>query len=108
MNRMLKVNAANHPVTSDGPIDTPVVMLVGGMGTRLQSVLPTTPKTLAPVGKLPFLQLLILQLRTQGIRRLVMCTGHLAEQIEAEFGDGRKWGVTIDYSKEPCPLGTAG
>lgn len=66
------------------------------------------PKPLARVGNSPFLELLVLQLRAQGIRRLVMSTGHLAEQIEEEFGDGRKWGVTIEYSRELSPLGTAG
>jgi NDP-sugar pyrophosphorylase family protein len=88
--------------------DTPAVLLVGGMGARLQTVLPTTPKPLAPVGNMPFLQLLVLQLRSQSIRRMVMCTGHLANQIEEEFGDGHKWDVAIDYSKESRPLGTAG
>jgi|ERR1700693_109662 D-glycero-alpha-D-manno-heptose 1-phosphate guanylyltransferase len=88
--------------------DIPAVLLVGGMGTRLRSVLPTTPKPLARVGRLPFLQLLVLQLRSQGIRRIVLCTGHLADQIGKEFGDGHKWDVAIDYSKESKPLGTAG
>jgi NDP-sugar pyrophosphorylase family protein len=88
--------------------DTLAVLLVGGIGARLQQILPSTPKPLAPLGDVPFLQLLVLQLRAQGIRQLVMCTGHLADQIEEEFGDGRKWDVAIDYSKESCPLGTAG
>lgn len=86
----------------------PAVLLVGGMGRRLRPILPSTPKPLAPIGNMPFLQLLVLQLRSQGFRRLVMCTGHKADQIEEEFGDGRKWDVTIDYSKESSPLGTAG
>jgi D-glycero-alpha-D-manno-heptose 1-phosphate guanylyltransferase len=89
-------------------VDTTAVLLVGGMGTRLQSVLPSTPKPLARVGDAPFLELLILQLRSQGIRRLVMCTGHLASQIESEFGDGAELGVAIEYSRESRPLGTAG
>jgi D-glycero-alpha-D-manno-heptose 1-phosphate guanylyltransferase len=88
--------------------DTTAVLLVGGKGTRLQSVLPSTPKPLARVGNMPFLELLVLQLRSQGVRRIVMCTGHLAEQIEAEFGDGRKWDVAIEYSVETRALGTAG
>ena len=88
--------------------DTPAVLLVGGKGARLQPILPSTPKPLAPLGNMPFLQLLVLQLRSQGIRQLVMCTGYLAEQIEEEFDDGHKWDVAIDYSKESCPLGTAG
>lgn len=88
--------------------DLPAVLLVGGLGTRLQPVLPTTPKPLAPIGDIPFLELLVLQLQSQGIHRLVMCVGHQASQIEEEFGDGRKWDVTIEYSKESSPLGTAG
>ena len=88
--------------------DTPAVLLVGGMGTRLQTVLSSTPKPLARVGNMPFLELLVLQLRSQGIRRIVMCTGHLADQIEAEFGDGQIWDVAIEYSVETRPLGTAG
>jgi NDP-sugar pyrophosphorylase family protein len=86
----------------------PVALLVGGLGTRLQSVLPATAKPMARVGEAPFLELLVRQLRSQGIRRLVMCTGHLAEQVESEFGDGSKLDVSIAYSKEPQPLGTAG
>jgi NDP-sugar pyrophosphorylase family protein len=86
----------------------PALLLVGGLGTRLQSILPSTPKPLARVGNAPFLELLVRQLRSQGVRRLVMCSGHLAAQIEEEFGDGRELDVRIEYSREPRPLGTAG
>ena len=86
----------------------PAVLLVGGLGTRLRSVLPSMPKSLARLGDMPFLELLILQLRSQGFRRVVMCTGHLAEQVEKEFGDGRKRDLRIEYSYESQPLGTAG
>src|SRR5260370_30488540 len=78
------------------------------MGTRLRPVLSSKPKPLAPIGDVPFLELLILQLRSQGIRRLVMCTGFQTQQIEEALGDGRKWDVAIEYSKESSPLGTAG
>jgi NDP-sugar pyrophosphorylase family protein len=88
--------------------DLPAVLLVGGIGTRLQPVLPGTLKPLAPVGDAPFLQLLVRQLGSQGIRRLIMCTGHLADQVEKEFSDGHQWNVAIAYSKESRPLGTAG
>jgi NDP-sugar pyrophosphorylase family protein len=88
--------------------DVPALLLVGGKGTRLQSVVSSKPKPLAPVGETPFLELLVLQLRAHGIRRIVMCSGHLAEQIEEEFGDGSKWGLAIAYSQETQPLGTAG
>jgi D-glycero-alpha-D-manno-heptose 1-phosphate guanylyltransferase len=88
--------------------DMPALLLVGGMGKRLQPVLPATPKPLARVGGAPFLRLLVGQLRSQGIRRLVMCTGHLADQVEKEFGDGHQCGVAISYSRESRQLGTAG
>src|SRR5260370_9568609 len=88
--------------------DMSAVLLVGGLGTRLRSALPSRPKPLAPIGNVSFLQLLVLQLRSQGFRRLVMCTGHLADQIEEEFGDGHKWYVAISFSRELRPLGTAG
>ena len=78
------------------------------MGMRLRSVLPNTPKPLAPVGNESFLRLLVQQLQSQSISRLVMCTGYLADRIESEFGDGHQWGVAIEYSKELDPRGTAG
>ena len=84
------------------------MLLVGGLGTRLRAVVPSAPKPLAPLGDMPFLELLVLQLRSQGIRHLVMCTGHRAEQIEEACGDGRKWGIVIEYSRESHPQGTGG
>ena len=84
------------------------VLLVGGLGTRLRSAVPSLPKTLASVGDKPFLELLVRQLGSQGLHQLVMCTGYLAEQIQEVFGNGRDFGATIEYSKEIVPLGTAG
>lgn len=88
--------------------DMPVMLLVGGLGARLRSVLPATPKPLAPIGNTPFLRLLVTQLRSQGFRHFVMCAGHLADQVVAEFRDGKDWDAIIDYSRESSPLGTAG
>jgi NDP-sugar pyrophosphorylase family protein len=88
--------------------DVKAVLLVGGLGTRLRSVVAHAPKVLAPVGETSFLQLLVGQLHSQEIRRLVMCTGYLADQIQCEFGDGAAWDVEIEYSKEEQPIGTAG
>jgi NDP-sugar pyrophosphorylase family protein len=84
------------------------VLLVGGLGTRLRSAVPSLPKTLASVGDKPFLELLVRQLGSQELRELVMCTGYLAEQIQEVFQDGSDFGATIEYSKETVPLGTAG
>ena len=88
--------------------DTPAVVLAGGLGTRLRRVLPSIPKPLAKVGCKPFLQLLIHQLVNQGIRHVIICTGHLANQIDREIGDGSAWGARIEYSREDMQLGTAG
>src|SRR5271155_5777309 len=88
--------------------NVPAVLLVGGMGTRLRSVVPSTPKPLAAIGVKPFLELLVEQLCNQGIHRLIMCSGYLADQIENKFGDGSVWDVAIKYSREAQPLGTAG
>jgi NDP-sugar pyrophosphorylase family protein len=84
------------------------LLLVGGEGTRLRAVLDSAPKPLALVGGRPFLELLVRQLESQGIRDLVLCTGYRAEQIEKIFGNGRRMNVSIAYSREPRPLGTAG
>ena len=84
------------------------VLLVGGMGTRLRSVLPDVPKPLAAIGGTTFLDLLVRQLHSQGIRQLVMCTGFRSGQIEEHFGSGRDWDVLLEYSRESEPLGTAG
>jgi len=89
-------------------IDAKAVLLVGGLGTRLRSLVPSTPKALAPMGDRPFLELLVRQLCSQGIKKLIMCTGYLADQIEEAFGDGTRLGVEIEYSREPHPLGTGG
>ncbi len=89
-------------------LNTKAALLVGGMGTRLRSVVSSTPKPLASVGDRPFLELLVRQLHHQGIRQLVLCTGYLAHEIENVLGDGRPLGVKIEYSKETIPLGTAG
>jgi NDP-sugar pyrophosphorylase family protein len=84
------------------------VLLVGGLGTRLRQVIHTTPKPLATIGRASFLELLLRQLRHQGIRHVVMCTGYLGEQVTKQFGTGAAWDLEIEYSQEPHPLGTAG
>jgi D-glycero-alpha-D-manno-heptose 1-phosphate guanylyltransferase len=88
--------------------DTKAVLLVGGLGTRLRSVVQRVPKVLAPVGNHSFLELIVRQLRSQGVHHLVFCTGYLSGQIEEKFGDGKAWDISIEYSKESKALGTAG
>lgn len=82
------------------------VILAGGKGTRLAPYTITFPKPLVPVGDLPILEIVIRQLRSAGFDHITLAVGHLAELIEAYFGDGSRWDVTIDYSREKEPLGT--
>jgi len=84
------------------------LILCGGLGTRLKSVINDRPKSMASIAGKPFLEYLILQLKRQGFADIVLCTGYLGEQVKAYFGDGSGWGVHISYSHEPEPLGTGG
>jgi len=92
------------------PLSTlPVLILAGGLGTRLRPAVAGRPKGLAPIGEKPFLEIQIELLREQGADRFVLCVGHRAEQIREHFGDGWRWGVRIEYSVETGELlGTAG
>jgi D-glycero-alpha-D-manno-heptose 1-phosphate guanylyltransferase len=83
-------------------------VLCGGLGTRLRSVLSDRPKSMAPVAGIPFLQLLLENLRSQGIREVILGTGYMADQIEAFFDKGENIGLHIRYSREDKPLGTGG
>jgi NDP-sugar pyrophosphorylase family protein len=84
------------------------VVLAGGLGMRLRPYTTILPKPLMPVGDRPILDVIVRQLRRHGFERLTIVTGHLAELIEAFFGDGEKHGIAIDYFREDEPLGTVG
>lgn len=84
-----------------------VAVLAGGLGTRLRSVVADRPKVLAEVAGRPFLAHLLQLVARNGARRAVLCTGYLADQVEAAFGAAFA-GVEIVYSVEPTPLGTGG
>ncbi|MCP5048221.1 MAG: NTP transferase domain-containing protein [bacterium] len=84
------------------------VILAGGKGTRLKPYTYVLPKPLVPVGEKPILAILVEQLKKCGITDLVFCVSHMAELIMAYFGNGEKFGVSIQYSREDEPLGTIG
>lgn len=84
------------------------IILAGGKGTRLSSVVQDRPKPMAEVEGRPFIEWLIRQLRAQGITRIILSTGYMAETFEAYFGSGRRLGVEMVYSREEAPLGTGG
>ncbi len=84
------------------------VILAGGRGARLAPYTTVLPKPLMPVGEMPILEILLRQLRQAGVRDFILSVGYLASLLEAYFGDGAKWDVRIQYSREESPLGTAG
>jgi NDP-sugar pyrophosphorylase family protein len=83
------------------------VVLCGGLGTRLRSVVADKPKFLAEVEGRPFAHYVLQRIASLGVRRAVLCTGHLGDQIEAALGPSM-FGLELVYSRETEPLGTAG
>ncbi|MBM4361012.1 MAG: NTP transferase domain-containing protein, partial [Deltaproteobacteria bacterium] len=87
----------------------PVAILAGGLATRLRPISEKVPKLLVEVAGEPFFSHQIRLLRAAGLDRLVLCVGHLGEQIVDLYGDGSRWGVRIEYSFDgPRLLGTGG
>ncbi|MDX2099792.1 MAG: nucleotidyltransferase family protein [Leptolyngbyaceae cyanobacterium bins.59] len=83
------------------------IILAGGLGTRLRSVVVDRPKVLAEVNGRPFLTYLLHQIAEAGMQRAVFCTGYLQEQVQEAFGS-QYAGVQLSYSPELTPLGTGG
>lgn len=90
-------------------MNIPVAILAGGLATRLRPLTEKVPKVLLPVAGRPFLAHQLELLRDRGIRRVVLCLGFLGEKVVQEFGDGRAYGMDLDYSFDgPVLLGTGG
>lgn len=83
------------------------IVLVGGKGTRLRSVISDLPKPMAPVNNKPFLEYLLSELNKQGVKKLILAVGYKAEMIIEYFGNKYK-DMKIEYSIEKTPLGTGG
>ena len=83
------------------------VILAGGLGTRLRSVVPHLPKVLAPVGGQPFLEILLELMNRKGFRRIVLALGYMAETVLTKFGS-RFRDIELCYEVEESPLGTGG
>src|SRR5580658_1229208 len=87
----------------------PVAILAGGLATRLRPLTETIPKSLVEINGEPFLWHQLRLLRESGIERVVLCVSYLGEQVRDSVGDGREFGLHIEYSFDgPVLLGTAG
>jgi NDP-sugar pyrophosphorylase family protein len=85
------------------------VIMAGGRGTRLGPYTALFPKPLVPLGdEMPVLELLLRQLKTAGVTEVVLAVNHLHHLLRAFFGNGEQLGLSIRYSLEDSPLGTAG
>jgi D-glycero-alpha-D-manno-heptose 1-phosphate guanylyltransferase len=88
-------------------IGIPAIVLAGGLGTRLRSVITDMPKPMAPVNGKPFLHYIFLYLQKQGVTDVVLSVGYKHELIQDFFGE-KYAGINIRYSIEQEPLGTGG
>lgn len=87
----------------------PVVILAGGLATRLRPITESIPKALIEVAGQPFIFHQLSYLQSQGISKVVLCIGYLGSMIKKEVGNGERWGMSIDYSPDgPNLLGTGG
>ena len=85
-----------------------MVIMAGGMGTRLRPHTETCPKPMLPIAGKPMLEHIIDRAKLEGFSRFVLAIHYLGKMIEDHFGQGDKIGVKIDYLREKTPLGTAG
>jgi NDP-sugar pyrophosphorylase family protein len=84
------------------------IVLAGGRGTRLAPYTSILPKPLMPIGDMPILEVMLMQMKRAGVDEVVLTVGHLASLLRAYFGYGEQWNMNIHYSYEKEPLGTAG
>ncbi|MDF1589761.1 MAG: nucleotidyltransferase family protein [Gammaproteobacteria bacterium] len=85
-----------------------VVLMVGGLGTRLHPLTQDTPKPMLKVGDKPILQTIVERFASYGFVNIVMCVNFKAETIQSYFGDGKEFGANIEYVLEQERMGTAG
>ena len=84
------------------------VIMAGGKGTRIQSVVSDIPKPMIKIGKIPVLEYEIKNLVKQGFTDIIITVSHLGHIIKEYFGDGSFWGANITYYEEEYPLGNGG
>lgn len=85
-----------------------VVIMAGGLGSRLMELTHETPKPMLRVGPRPLLETIVRSYASQGFRRFVFAVNYKAEQIESYFGNGSAFGIEISYLREEKRMGTAG
>lgn len=85
-----------------------VILMVGGLGTRLRPLTEKTPKPMLKVGNKPLLQTIVEKFAEYGYTNIMMCVNYKSHIIQEYFGDGSEFGVSIEYILEEQRMGTAG
>jgi len=103
------VGLANlHDILNKHRHDNPVFLMAGGFGTRLRPLTNNCPKPMLKVGDKPILEQILLNFVEAGFHRFYISTHYMPEVIRDHFGNGEKWGISIQYVHEEEPLGTGG
>lgn len=89
-------------------LKTPIILMLGGLGTRLHPLTENTPKPMLPVGEQPILETIVRHIAEQGFEEFYFCINYLGHQIREYFGDGSALGIKINYIEETERMGTAG
>ncbi len=98
---------SEHHYKKQAQLDTPVVMMAGGKGTRLYPYTRILPKPLIPVGEKPIAEIIMDSFYEYGIKRMIMIVNHKKNMIKSYFGEIEK-PYSIEYADEDVPLGTGG
>jgi dTDP-glucose pyrophosphorylase len=104
---LVGLETLQHLIKKD-KLDNPVFLMAGGFGKRLRPLTNDIPKPLLKVGSKPILETILNQFIESGFHNFFISTHYKAEMVQEHFGDGSKWGVSIQYIHEDEPLGTAG
>lgn len=84
------------------------VILAGGLGTRLRTLVNDRPKPMAAIADRPFLEYQVEFLKKYQVGEVILCVGYLWDKIYEYFRDGKDWDIKIHYAVEETPLGTGG
>ena len=106
-NKLVGLHLWDQVITQQVRSNTMVIM-AGGMGTRLRPHTEACPKPMLELGGKPMLEHIIERAKLEGFRKFVVTLNYLGYMIEDYFGSGDSRGIEIQYTKEESPLGTAG
>ena len=101
-------NVLSGPLSYEDRDDVWVVLMLGGMGTRLLPLTEGTPKPMLSIGDKPLLETIVGNFVSQGFKNFYFSVNYKADMIEDHFGDGSRFGINISYLHEQSRMGTAG